>query len=263
MRQFFLETEPDQLPAVGDLVRLGKEEEHHLSTVLRGGRETTVVLTDGRGHRFFTRIASRSRRDTSLEILSVERCAEEFAAPALVLGLAMIKPKRFEWALEKAVELGAHKIVPLISAHVDKDPAKGKAKRWRTIMISAVKQCGRAVLPELTGSRELLEFLADPPAGLTVFGAIPEEIQGGRQPVNLLDLAGHLPRAAPDHLTALVGPQGGWSEAEVQAMLEAGLQPVTLGPHILRAETAAAAVLEGLQLLRARWSDQSRGSKQP
>lgn len=254
MRHFFLETDAGRLPAVGEVVTLDREESHHLNTVLRGGRQTEVILTDGRGHRLAARIADRGRREVNLEILAVERSEEEFTAPQLVLAIALVKPRRFEWALEKAVELGAHRVVPLISEHVDREPAHDKARRRRTIMISAIKQCGRSLLPRLDEPRTLADFLATRPPGPAFFGAIPEEIPGDPRPASLLDLAGRLPDAAPEHLTALIGPQGGWSPAEVRGMLDGGVQPISLGPHILRAETAAAAVLAGLQMVRARWA---------
>lgn len=254
MRHFFLTTEKNHLPSRGEVVTLDREESHHISTVLRGGRETEMVLTDGRGHRFAARLVAQDRRRVSLEILTVERSAEEFAAPGLVLALSLIKPKRFEWALEKAVELGAHRIVPLVSEHTDRDSSRGKDRRWRTIMVSAIKQCGRCLLPQLDAPTPLADFLAARPAGVAVFGAIPEEVTTASTPVSLLDLPAVLPAAAPANLTALIGPQGGWSEAEVQEFLAQGLQPISLGPHILRAETAAAAVLGGLQMVRGRYT---------
>ncbi|PID80726.1 hypothetical protein CSB20_05990, partial [bacterium DOLZORAL124_64_63] len=237
----------------GDVVTLDREESHHMGTVLRGGRWPQVVLTDGRGHRFAARVTDRSRREVRLEILTRERGDEEFRNPRLVLGLALIKPRRFEWALEKAVELGAHRIVPLISEHTDRTASRGKDRRWRTIMVAAIKQCGRCLLPELDEPMPVRDFLARRPAGVTVFGAIPEEITTGPRPVSLLELPALLPAdPVPENLTALIGPQGGWSAAEVGAFLDAGLQPISLGPHILRTETAAAAVLGGLQLVRGR-----------
>ena len=86
---------------------------------------------------------------------------------------------------------------------------------------------------------------------------IPEEIGMKDKPISLLGMAGEIPVELPEHLTALIGPEGGWSEAEVELFLKVGLQPITLGPHILRAETAAAACLAGLQGVRQAWSGQS------
>ena len=254
MRHFFLDLENTEMPDVGQTVNLDREESHHLGTVLRGGRQQQVVLTDGRGHRFDALVISQERRKASLEILSVERDKDEFAAPRLVLALAMIKSKRFEWALEKAVELGVHSIAPLLTEHVVKELGNTKIKRWQTMMRSAIKQCGRSFLPEVFAPQTVESFLKTSPAGLSVFGAIPEEIGLNCKPLPLLQLAAEKPHSIPENLTALIGPEGGWSEAEVGMFLEMGLQPITLGPHILRAETAATACLAGLQGIRQAWS---------
>lgn len=253
MRHFFLDLETDQLPVVGSVVNLDPEESHHLGTVLRGGRQQEVVLTDGRGRRFEARVVTRDRRRASLEILSVSRDENEFMAPQLVLALAMIKTKRFEWALEKAVELGVHRIVPLMTEHVVKDLGNIKTKRWQTIIRTAIKQCGRSFLPEVTAPQTVESFLQDLPMGLSVFGAIPEEMGPNNNPLPLLALAAQKPETMPENLTTLIGPEGGWSETEVGLFLELGLQPITLGPHVLRAETAAAASLSGLQGVRQAW----------
>ncbi len=254
MRHFFLETEPGMVPAPGDTVTLDKEESHHLGTVLRGGREQNVVLTDGRGNRYAARLVKRDRRQATLEIISVQRDDDEFTAPLLVLAIAVVKAKRLEWAFEKAVELGVHRIVPLLTENGVLEPGSHKSKRWRTIMRSAIKQCGRSYLPELSEPVLLGDFLAQRPPGLTVFGSIPEEIGLKGKPLSLVELAAQVPDVLPEHLTALIGPEGGWTEAEVENFLELGLQPITLGPHILRAETAAAASLAGLQGMRQIWS---------
>ncbi len=255
MRHFFLDLQASELPAVGQMVTLDREESHHLGTVLRGGLQQEVVLTDGRGHRFDALVVSQDRRSASLEILSVVRDENEFITPQLVLALAVIKTKRFEWALEKAVELGVHRIYPLMTEHVVKDLGKIKEKRWQPIMRSAIKQCGRSFLPEIFSPQTVVEFLSDPPAGLKVFGAIPEEIGLDTRPIPLLELAAQQPKTIPENLTALIGPEGGWTETEVKHFLDLGVQPITLGPHILRAETAATACLSGLQSIRQAWLD--------
>jgi len=253
VRHFFLELESGHLPEIGQIVDLDKEESHHLGTVLRGGRQKEVVLTDGRGYRFDALVTSQDRRKASLEILSVQRDDDEFSSPRLVLALAMIKNKRFEWALEKAVEVGVHRIVPLLTEHVVKDLKDTKVKRFQTIMRSAIKQCGRSFLPELDTPRPVGRFLSEMKSGLAVFGAIPEEIGLDHSPVSLMELGAEKPEIIPPEMIAMIGPEGGWSEAEIQQFLEHGLLPITLGPHILRAETAAVACLAGLQNVRQAW----------
>ncbi len=253
MRHFYLDPESVSLPTVGQVVTLDGEESHHLGTVLRGGRQQEVVLTDGLGHRFDAQVVTQDRRKASLEILTASRDEEEFKAPQLVLALAIIKTKRFEWALEKAVELGVHQIVPLITEHVVKGSGNTKPKRWQTIMRTAIKQCGRSFLPKISEVQTVESFLKAEPRGLAVFGAIPEELGLEVRPRPLWELAVQKPASLPESLTAMIGPEGGWSEAEVGLFLEHGLQAITLGPHILRAETAAASALSGLQGVRQAW----------
>lgn len=253
MRHFFLETPSGQAPVPGEKVTLDRQESHHLATVLRGGRQNEVILTDGRGHRFEAKVISRDRHRVELEVVSVQREANEFRAPVLVLALSLIKAKRFEWALEKAVELGVHRVVPLIAEHSAVDAGQGKVQRWQTIMKSAIKQCGRSYLPSIQPPVRFSDFLADPPSGLVFFGAIAEEIGPGQGPPPLDRWLKTPPAERPDSLTVMIGPEGGWSTAEVAQMLKKDLQPISLGPHILRAETAATASLAGLQLLRQNW----------
>ncbi len=193
MRHFFLETEPGRAFAPGDTVTLDKEESHHLGTVLRGGRQSDVVLTDGRGNRFQALVVDCDRRQSILEIQSVHRDEDEFTVPHLVLALAVIKVKRFEWALEKAVELGVHRIVPLLTEHGVLEPGGNKFNRWRTIMRSSIKQCGRSFLPELSEPVMLQDFLRQRPDGLMVFGAIDEEIGVKEKPISLLEMAAQIP----------------------------------------------------------------------
>lgn len=254
MRQFFLETDPSHPPGPGDTVTLDRDESHHLSTVLRGGREATLDLVDGRGLRMTGLPAARDGKRAGVEILTVARDDREIQSPRLVLACAVVKGKRFEWALEKAVELGVHEIQPLVTDLGVIDPRPGKQERWRGILIAALKQCGRAWLPELNPPRDLTAALRGQRDGPVFCGAAPGDLESWpEKPQSWLDLVAGPEDSPPATLTLLVGPEGGWSPAELSLMASADqLVPVEFGPHVLRTETAAVAGMTFLQAIRDR-----------
>jgi len=149
VRQFYLETDPDHLPRPGDTVTLDQAESHHLFTVLRGGRDPQLDLVDGCGHRLTGLPLGKEGKRAQVKILTCDTDAAEFLEPRLVLACAVVKGRRFEWALEKAVELGAHEILPLVTDLGVIDPRSGKQDRWRSLMIAALKQSRRSWLPLL------------------------------------------------------------------------------------------------------------------
>lgn len=254
MRQFYLATDPDKLPLPGEQVTLDRDESHHLFTVLRGGRETALELVDGRGHRLKALPRGREGKLALVEIVSVTIDEEEFREPRLTLACAVVKGKRFEWALEKAVELGAHHFQPLETDLGVIDPRPGKRERWRTIMTAALKQSGRSWLPSLEDPLSLADVLSRDSAGPVYFGAAPRD--GADLPAGIPFWTEVLDREAgqaPARLTVLIGPEGGWSPGELSQLALAGALPFSMGPHILRTETAALAGLTLLQALRSQW----------
>jgi len=251
VRQFFLDTTDQELPAPGDTVALDPDESHHLSTVLRGGRQSELHLVDGRGHRLTGVSAGKESNRALVRVLTVTMDPRENRAPQLVLACAVVKGRRFEWALEKAVELGVHHIVPLRCEHGVIDPREGKQTRWTSLMKSAVKQCGRSWLPTLATPQTVTAALAGGPAGEYFFGAAPWETPD-TEVKHWTSLLARQPDPLPESLGFFVGPEGGWSSAELN-QLGREAQPLTLGPHVLRAETAAAAGLAALQAVRQTW----------
>lgn len=250
MRQFFLEIEENSPAQPGQTVALDRDESHHLFTVLRGGRDLTLNLTDGHGWRYTAKPVGKDRRVATVEILTVTRDQDELTGPLLELACAVVKGKRFEWALEKAVEMGAHKITPLITEHGVIEPGSGRRQRWLTIMKSALKQCGRSWLPLLTEPVPLAEALSST-QGLALFGAVLGESVDTAHWAGLLDTP---PKPAVDNLALFIGPEGGWSVEELALLKGRRAVPVDLGPHVLRTETAAVAGLAALQALRQSWT---------
>jgi 16S rRNA (uracil1498-N3)-methyltransferase len=255
VRQFYLQTDPDHLPRPGDAVTLDQAESHHLFTVLRGGRDPQLDLVDGRGLRLTGLPSGKDGKLAQVEILTCETDSEEIRAPRLVLACAVVKGRRFEWALEKAVELGAHEILPLVTELGVIDPRPGKQERWRSLMIAALKQSRRSWLPILSEPLTVNQVLQRHPDGRAYFGATAVDADDGAQPTAIGTVIAQEARTdAPATLTLLIGPEGGWSSAERSLISGRGARPVSLGPHVLRTETAAVSGLAFLQALRGQWS---------
>jgi len=243
MRWFYLhrDDQEDATPAVGAEVVLDQEESHHLLAVMRHRAGDPVHLIDGRGHRLTGRLAGDSGRTARIELTSVVREEHEVAPPRLRLVCGVVKGRRWEWALEKAVELGAHAVVPLLAERGVVDPGRGRRERWLGVLRSALKQSGRAWLPDL-GEPAGLDAALAAVTGPRFFGAVPggeRETESPRKP----------PASAP-WWTVFIGPEGGWTDAERTALTDAGVVPLCLGPHVLRTETAAAAALTIFQTWR-------------
>jgi len=257
VRHFYLDTTENGLPAVGDTVALDRDESHHLQTVLRGGRDLVLNLVDGLGHRL-TAVATsewnpagKKNQTALVRIESVADDTRETLAPRLTLACAVVKGKRFEWAVEKAVELGAHRIIPLRCDHGVIDPRAGKQSRWNALMKSALKQCGRSWLPTLEAPRTVAAALTVCSGQELFFGAAPWETPT-LEVRHWTTLLRAKPAQLPAALGVFVGPEGGWSPAELE-LLCAQARPVSLGPHVLRAETAVVAGLTALQAVRQTW----------
>jgi len=203
----------------------------HLARVLRAriGQEFDIA---GEGRVRRGRIISVTPEKVEFEL------GEELPAavlPDITLLLAIFKFDRMEWAIEKATELGVARIVPLIAKRTDSHLASAAAKRverWRRIAREAAQQSRRASPPELAAPAGLQEALA-PPADRRVVLSEAEEQVSLKQAIS--GLKGTLALA--------VGPEGGWTGGEEQAFREKGWIAVSLGPTILRAETAAIAAV--------------------
>ncbi len=244
-------TAEDKPPTAGDEVELPADESRHLIKVMRARVGDEVLLTDGRGRRLSATLLRVHETAAGLRIETSELDRAELSRPRLWLACGVVKGRHFEWALEKAVELGAHAIQPLLTARSEVAPRAGKLERWRGIMTGAAKQSGRAWLPDLSPPATLRDWLADWAGGGLYYGVARardriwrDENAGLLSPGRLLAPAGGDAARSGD-LAWVVGPEGGWDERELAALAEVGT-PVRLGPHRLRTETAACA---GLTLL--------------
>ena len=260
-RRFCVELPGAGPPAPGQRATLDREESRHVRTVLRLHDGDPLAVTDGRGHACEAVIRGGGKHAVTVEITGVATETAEVAPPRLHLVCAVVKGKRFEFAVEKAVELGAHRITPLLTLRGVIDPREGKQDRWRGLLQAALKQSGRCWLPELTGPATLGEAL-DAAAGPVYFGAAPGDLVA-ETPQRPTALAAQAARRrldgqpAPEQLTLLVGPEGGWEAEELRVLAERDAIPLWLGPHVLRTETAALSGLAVMQLVRQAWLDRS------
>lgn len=228
-RRFWLPEPPpaESFALTGDLA-------HRLSRVLRLTPGIQIELFDGSGRRWQARIADVRPRSVAV---TLDGPPYQEAAPAeTVLLPALIRPQRFDWLLEKATELGATAIAPVVTARsVVRIQGSGRPERWQRIVAEAAEQCGRATLPRLAVPAPLTVALAGCAAPLLIAA---EPAHGAAWPLGEV-----VATLGSDPVAVLVGPEGGFTHDEVAAAVAAGARPVSLGPHILRAETAAVAAL--------------------
>ena len=224
--------------ALGAELLLPRGEAHHAAHVLRLACGDAVVVFDGRGASAEARIARAGRREVAVVIEAV-RLTSAPPRPAVRLAFAVPKGRRLDWLLEKATELGAARLAPV---RFERSVAGGEAlgpaarARWEARCIAAAKQAGVDWLPEIEPVRPLASAL--PGGEPAVFGDTAPDA------APLADALAALAREVyPTFIHIYVGPEGGLTEAERDALRTAGAAPVRLGRTVLRAETAAVALL--------------------
>lgn len=223
--RFFL-GRPWQEPGAGDAdqVRLTGAEARHLAQVVRGRIGDQVVLFDGTGREIQARITAVARGEIVLNVLSSAQVDRELPWE-ISLAVALPKGDRQRWLVEKATELGVTRLIPLKTDRGVAQPTDSALARLARYVVEASKQCGRNRLMAIEPPQSLAELrphdrgcLADPSG--RPFGDLP------------------LPKPA-ERTFVVVGPEGGFTDAEVATARDAGFEIVSLGPRILRVETAA------------------------
>ncbi|MDB5723501.1 MAG: rRNA methyltransferase [Novosphingobium sp.] len=211
--------------AEGVAVTIDGGQAHYLARVMRIGAGDAVVLCDDATGEWTARVASAGKRD--VVVIPETRTREREQVPDFTLCAALLKKPNFDLVLEKATELGVRRIQPMITRRCVADSLN--AERARTIVTEAAEQCARTALPEVAAPLKLDAMLRDWPAERVLFFA---------------DETGGEPAAAaftanPGPAALLIGPEGGFDEAEraaIRALAQA--RPISLGPRILRGETA-------------------------
>src|SRR5438128_2971914 len=222
-----------------DSLILSDSEAHHARHVVRVKRGEKVVLFNGLGREITAEIVDLARDQIQLRKL------HEAETPVLrcriTLGQAIPKGKNMDLIVQKAVEIGAAEIAPLISERtivdLDAKEAEQKKTKWQQIAIEAAKQCGQNWLPTVHAPRKLKDFFSHA-------GSFDLRLIGSRQPdaIHLKKILGDYVdqyRDRPKHVLMLVGPEGDFTPAELALAKTHGCLPITLGPIILRVETAA------------------------
>jgi 16S rRNA (uracil1498-N3)-methyltransferase len=212
----------------GNPVRIDGPQAHYLARVMRVGLGDAVVLCDDVTGEWAARVVEAGKRDVVLEPVDLLRPREN--VPDFWLCPALLKKDRFDLVLEKASELGAARLVPVLTRRCVAD--KLNAERAQAILVEAAEQCARTALPELGEVTKLETVLRDWPEGRALFFA---DEQGGAPAATAF--AAHKGPAA-----VLIGPEGGFDDTERAAIRAHPMaRPISLGPRILRGETAAIA----------------------
>jgi len=232
MHRFF--APPEQFH--GENAVLDPDETRHLRNVVRLKTGDTVRVFDGNGREFECQIVEIKKFETTLSIIQEVQPTSPESTLDLTLAVAMLKGEKFDLVVQKAVELGVKTLVPLRTIRCDirsKDSLK-RHQRWQKIALEALKQTGRATLMQVAEPIAFDEFVS----GLANDAVILFSERGGR-PLTL--------ESQPKKLTAVIGPEGGWDDSEIELARNVGIRIVTLGGRILRAETAAIAIAAVLQ----------------
>lgn len=220
----------------GETVVLGERESHHGAQVLRlrAGEEVTVL--DGAGARLGCEVKQVSRKEIRLSVR--ERVQVPRGAFELTLMQAIVKGKTMETIIEKATELGVNRIVPLqterVVSHLDSERGESKQRKWELTAIEAIKQCGSPWLPHIEASMTLKEALAG-----EFEIALVGSLRGGKHPRHWVAETAKKAGRQPKTGCVWIGPEGDFTDAELDAIEASGAKPVTLGPLVLRADTAA------------------------
>ena len=216
---------------------------HYLSRVLRRGAGDEIRLFNGEGGEYEARIVALGRGTVDLEIQ--QRIDSDRESPLHTeLGLVISRGERMDWAIQKATELGLSALTPLLSEHgevkLSGERATKKRAHWQRVAVSACEQCGRNRIPGVGEIQALAEWLRAGDADLAlVFAA------GGSPMLQWRE-------CSPRRLKLLIGPEGGLSATELALAGDAGFETASLGPRILRTETAP---VTALALAQSLWGD--------
>jgi 16S rRNA (uracil1498-N3)-methyltransferase len=236
-------------------VTLSGEETRHARGVLRLQSGDEIFVFDGGGREFHCIIQTINRDSTELTVIAEVAPTRPESSLNLTLAIALLKGEKFDLVIQKATELGVKRIVPVDTERADvrlrdNEGAHKRVARWRRIALEAAKQTGRAYVPEIVApltSKLLLTSAAGKEISTNVTRLMFSERDGRSLSEATNSFAGQ-----PTEIVALVGPEGGWTNEEIELAREGGWEIVTLGGRTLRAETAA---IVAVTLLQHRFGD--------
>ena len=235
MHRFYVD--PQQ--SGNDLIELSEREAHHAANVLRLKEGERVVALDGQGSELCCTVQRVAKRGVTLAVYQRNKVPP--LPYQLTLVQAVPKGKTMETIVQKAAELGAHRVVPILTdrtvTQIDEDRSESKVEKWTWIAIDAIKQCGSTWLPQISDPIKPSQYLA---TGERSELSLIASLQPGAKHPRLhfrefLQDRGRTPKS----ISVWVGPEGDFTPAEVNTVLSSGALPITLGPLVLRSETAA------------------------
>lgn len=228
----------DEPLAAGRSCNVGGSAANHITRVLRLREGDALTLFDGHGGEFGARIAGFRKDSVQVEVTE-HRDVERESTLNLTLAQGISRGERMDWVMQKATELGVTRIIPVITERtmvkLDERQADRKLEHWRAIVVSACEQCGRNRVPEVILPQVYIEAVR------SIDPAVTRVLLSPTGTLRARDLG------QPSSIAMLIGPEGGLSDKEQEAAIDAGFQPLRLGPRILRTETAAIAALAALQ----------------
>jgi len=218
-------------------VELGAAQANYLGNVMRLGAGAELLVFDGQSGEWLARIVEACRKRMTLAI--ERRTREPEAIPDVWLAFAPVKRAQTDWLVEKATELGAARLIPVMTRRTVAE--RVKLERFEAIAIEAAEQCGRTRLPEIAEPVALKQLINRDPARTLYFA---DEAGGGSAPDTF----------KPGPAVIVIGPEGGFADQERAAVRAApNAVPISLGPRILRAETAALAALAAYMAVAGDW----------
>ncbi|AAO91449.2 16S rRNA (uracil(1498)-N(3))-methyltransferase [Coxiella burnetii] len=232
---------PDQL-SVDSTVTLDSRNYHYLLNVLRLREGHKIILFNGDGNNYGGRITRIQKKQVEITIDSKEAGRTE-SSLFIELGQGISRSEKMDYAIQKAVELGVNRIVPLITERTSTKPKTQKLAHWQGVLISGCEQSGRCCIPELMQAQSLSDWLSQKREGLSL-------VCHPNAQNSLADF-----KTTSQRITLLIGPEGGLSDDEVQRATQSGFQVLFLGPRILRTETAT---VTALSLIQAYFGDLQR-----
>lgn len=229
---------PEVLQA-GHALTLTGQSAHYLGKVLRLAPGASVLLFNGDGLEYPATLVTVDKKSCTLTLdQAVVRDTE--SRLHTILGLGISRGERMDYAIQKSTELGVSEIVPLFTGHcevrLNEERQERRQEHWQQIAISACEQCGRVRVPTVHPPRPLADWLREKPADLCLVLDHDQE----------MTLEGPRPDG---RIALLIGPEGGLSPEEIRSALDQGFTGVSLGPRVLRTETAPVAALAILQYL--------------
>ncbi len=225
---------------------LSPEESHHLVVVNRARAGDTVVAFDGHGTEWICKLTSERKNAAVLQVRFKQKIKP--LPYEITLGQALPKGQFMDAIVRKATEIGTAHIVPLESertqVHLDGDRSDKKIEKWQTAALEAAKQCGNAFLPEIQPVQNATAFM-ESARGYDL--KLIASLQPGAKSLKTVLAAFQAAQGrAPRKVLWLIGPEGDFTPAEMSSSKTCGFEPVTLGPLVLRCETAAAYALSVL-----------------